>query len=45
MSEEDNSKLAELNRRLNKTLDDERDAARQKRHDKGYRTARENLED
>ena len=27
MSEEDNSKLAELNRRLNKTLDDERDAA------------------
>ena len=45
MSEEDNSKLAELNRRLNKTLDDERDAARKKRHDKGYRTARENLED
>ena len=45
MSEEDNSKLAELNRRLNRTLDDERDAARQKRHDKGYRTARENLED
>ena len=45
MSEDDNSKLAELNRRLNKTLDDERDAARKKRHDKGYRTARENLED
>ena len=45
MSEEDNSKLAELNRRLNKTLDVERDAARQKRHEKGYRTARENLED
>ena len=40
-----NAKLAELNRRLNKTLDDERDAARKKRHDKGYRTARENLED
>ena len=45
MSEDDNSKLAELNRRLNKTLDDERDASRKKRHDKGYRTARENLED
>ena len=45
MSEDDNSKLAELNRRLNKTLDDERDEARKKRHDKGYRTARENLED
>ena len=45
MSEDDNSKLTELNRRLSKTLDDERDAARKKRHDKGYRTARENLED
>ena len=45
MSEKDNSKLTELNRRLNKTLDDERTEARKKRHEKGYRTARENLED
>ena len=45
MSKDDNSKLTELNRRLSKTLDDERDQARKKRHDKGYRTARENLED
>ena len=39
MSKDDNSKLTELNRRLSKTLDDERDAARKKRHEKGYRTA------
>lgn len=45
MSEEENSKLSELNNRLNKTLDEERDEARKKRHEKGFRTARENLED
>ncbi len=45
MSEEENSKLSELNNRLNKTLDEERDEARKKRYEKGFRTARENLED
>ena len=39
------SELIELHKRLSKTLDEERNAAREKRHAKGYRTARENLED
>ena len=39
------SELIELHKRLSKTLDEERNVAREKRHAKGYRTARENLED
>ncbi len=39
------SELIELHNRLSKTLDEERVAAKDKRHDKGYRTARENLDD
>ena len=41
----DRSELIELHNRLSKTLDEERGSSRDKRHDKGYRTARENLED
>ena len=37
--------LNALNSRLAKTLDDSRETATQKRHAKGYRTARENLND
>jgi acetyl-CoA carboxylase carboxyltransferase component len=37
--------LAGLQERLARTLDEERVAAAEKRHSKGYRTARENLED
>jgi acetyl-CoA carboxylase carboxyltransferase component len=43
MDQELRPELAALNERLQKTLDDQRDGARQKRHGKGYRTARENL--
>ena len=39
------SELIELHKRLSKTLDEERNTAREKRHAKGYRTARENLDD
>ena len=39
------SDLIELHNRLSKTLDEERGAAREKRYEKGYRTARENLDD
>jgi acetyl-CoA carboxylase carboxyltransferase component len=39
------SELIELHNRLSKTLDEERGAAREKRYEKGYRTARENLDD
>ncbi len=39
------SELIELHNRISKTLDEERHAARDKRHEKGYRTARENLFD
>tara|TARA_B100001029_G_scaffold21189_2_gene14117 strand:+ start:6898 stop:8415 length:1518 start_codon:yes stop_codon:yes gene_type:complete len=39
------SELIELHNRISKTLDEERYAARDKRHEKGYRTARENLFD
>ena len=38
------SELIELHNRLSKTLDEEREVARQKRYEKGYRTARENLD-
>ena len=41
----DRSELIELHNRLSKTLDEEREAAREKRYEKGYRTARENLDD
>ena len=41
----DRSELIELHNRLSKTLDEERGAAREKRYEKGYRTARENLDD
>ena len=40
-----NSPLDKLNARLEKTLDTSRTEAAEKRHNKGYRTARENLED
>ena len=43
MSDQDNSELSELNKRINKTLDNERKEAAEIRHEKGYRTARENL--
>ena len=42
---ETRSELIELHNRLSKTLDEERGVARQKRNKKGYRTARENLDD
>ena len=41
----DRSELIELHNRLSKTLDEERGVAREKRYEKGYRTARENLDD
>ena len=41
---EERSELIELHKRLSKTLDEEREAAKEKRHEKGYLTARENLE-
>ena len=37
--------LAALRERLDRTLDAHREEAREKRHQNGYRTARENLED
>jgi acetyl-CoA carboxylase carboxyltransferase component len=37
--------LKALRERIERTLDDARDEARRKRHDRGYRTARENLAD
>ncbi len=45
MSGEIRPELAGLRSRLDRTLDEHRAEARTKRHDKGYRTARENLED
>ncbi|MEM9317353.1 MAG: carboxyl transferase domain-containing protein, partial [Pseudomonadota bacterium] len=45
MSDELRPELEALKVRLARTLDESRDEARQKRHQKGYRTARENLED
>ena len=43
MSDKDNSELSELNKRIEKTLDSERQDAANVRHEKGFRTARENL--
>ena len=45
MSKDIRPELSGLQERLNKTLDLHRDEAREKRHQKGYRTARENLAD
>ena len=45
MSDELRPELAALKERLDKTLDEVRIEAAEKRHAKGYRTARENLED
>lgn len=45
MSDNVRPELAGLRERLERTLDEHRDEARAKRHAKGYRTARENLED
>jgi len=39
------SALQELSERLAKTLDEQRTKARDKRHELGFRTARENLQD
>ena len=44
MSDQDNSELLELNKRISKTLDNERKEAAEIRHVKGFRTARENLQ-
>ena len=43
MSDKDNLELSELNKRIEKTLDSERLDAANVRHEKGFRTARENL--
>ena len=45
MSNEIPSKLNDVRKRLEKTLDTVRVEAAEKRHSKGYRTARENLDD
>jgi acetyl-CoA carboxylase carboxyltransferase component len=45
MSSEIRPELAGLRQRLDRTGDEHRSEAREKRHQKGYRTARENLED
>ncbi len=45
MSDELRPELAGLKQRVERTLDSGREAAASKRHAKGYRTARENLED
>ena len=45
MSDDTRPELAGLQARINRTLDEQRDQARQKRYSKGYRTARENLAD
>ena len=45
MSEEVRPELQALNERIARTLDEQRAEAAQKRHAKGYRTARENLAD
>jgi acetyl-CoA carboxylase carboxyltransferase component len=45
MDSEIRPELQALRERIARTLDDARDAARSKRHDKGYRTARENVAD
>ena len=45
MSDEKKTSLERLNSRIEKTLDKKRAVAKSKRQSKGYRTARENLED
>ena len=45
MSDELRPELEGLRARLTRTLDDHRGEAAEKRHARGYRTARENLED
>jgi acetyl-CoA carboxylase carboxyltransferase component len=45
MADDLRPELAALQARLEKTLDSQREAARSKRHQRGFRTARENLED
>ena len=45
MEGDEKSALQELSERLAKTLDEQREEARGKRHERGYRTARENLQD
>lgn len=45
MEQQSESPLNQLNVRLDKTLDNSREAASQKRHQHGFRTARENLND
>ncbi len=45
MESDSRPELAALRERQAKTLDDFRSEARDKRHARGYRTARENLED
>lgn len=45
MTDDNRPELAAWRERVARTLDEQRSAARSKRHDKGYRTARENLED
>ena len=42
MSKKSNSSLDNFKNRINKTLDGERKIAQKKRHEKGFRTAREN---
>ena len=45
MNDNNRPELAAWRERLARTLDERREEARAKRHSKGYRTARENLED
>ena len=45
MTDEKKTSLEKLNSRIEKTLDKNRTIAKSKRQSKGYRTARENLED
>ena len=44
MSKKSKSSLDNFKNRISKTLDGERKAAQKKRHKKGFRTARENLD-
>ena len=44
MSKKSKSSLDNFKNRINKTLDGERKIAQKKRHEKGFRTARENLD-
>ena len=45
MSDETRPELAAWRERVDRTLDEQRAEARTRRHEKGYRTARENIED